>query len=266
MEQTQENVQPSCPSILGSTGCSRSAGICHPILCMPQGKACSVVSGALKQRGRVLSPHSLVLVQHHYILRLWGWQGKQRALSQEELPSSVAVGCRMSKVPSHVVTPEKSIIKSLFSLWSILNLVSVQPYLSLCQILLNEVYPALPAWLNIVHPVRPERILYFANIIKSNKRPMVCSDNGIDAVMPHRQSLGFRESFILCAVLAISPAPFLNNFSFYFTSYAGILPHAVYIKNALYMCWKHWVLCCWQGRVLLCLRRTLLYYYHFCLI
>lgn len=63
---------------------------------------------------------------------------------------------------------------------------------------------------------------------------MVCSDNGIDAVMPRRQSLGFRESFILCAALAISPAPFLNNF--YFTSYAGILPHAVYIKNALYMC------------------------------
>lgn len=65
---------------------------------------------------------------------------------------------------------------------------------------------------------------------------MVCGDNGIDAVMPRRQSLGFRESFILCAALAISPAPFLNNFSFYFTSYAGIMPPAVYIKNALYMC------------------------------
>lgn len=78
--------------------------------------ACSVVSGALKQRGRVLSSHNLVMMQHHYITWLRRWQGKQTAFSQEDLPSSVAVGCRMSKVPSHVVTPEKSIIKSLFSL------------------------------------------------------------------------------------------------------------------------------------------------------
>lgn len=42
---------------------------------------------------------------------------------------------------------------------------------------------------------------------------MVCGDNSIGAVMPRRQSLGFRESSILCAALAISPAPFLNSFS-----------------------------------------------------
>lgn len=181
-------------------------------------------------------------------------------------PPLCLVGCRMSKVPSHVPTREKSIITTHFSLWSMLNTVSVQPCLSQCQILLNEVYPAFPAWLNIVHPGQPERILYFANIINGHKLSMVCGDNGIDTVMPRRQRLGFRESFILCAALAISPVPFLNNFSFYFTSYAGIMPPAVYIKNALYMCWKHWVLCCWQGRKLLCLRSTLLYYYHFCLI
>lgn len=208
------------------------------------------------------TPKITVKMQHHYSLECGKANGE--LFPRKTSPPVWAVGCRMSKVPRHVLTPEKSIITSQLSLWSILNSGSAQPYLCLCQILLNEVYPAFPAWLNIVHPGWPETILYFANIINSNKLSMVCSDNGTDAVMPHRQSLGFRRSFILCAALAISPAPFLS--TFHFTSYAGIMPPAVYIKNALYMCWKRWVLCCWQGWKLSCLRSSFLYYYHFCLI